>query len=143
MSSVLAACTQLINFVETGIDKKYIVGCVFIDISKAFDTVQHELLFKKLERIGITNNALKLLKSYHSNRQQFTCINEAHSSSSILSAGVAQGSILSATEFSIFINDIFELNLKEKYNCMLMMLLLCTTAYQLPILSMTSTVTLS
>lgn len=114
MSSVLAACTQLINFVETGIDKKFIVGCVFIDISKAFDTVQHELLFKKFERIGITNKTLQLLKSYHSNRQQFTCINEVNSSKSILSAGVAQGSILSATEFSIFINDIFELKLKGK-----------------------------
>lgn len=75
-SSTLAACTQLINYIETAIDQNQFISCVFLDLKKAFDTVQHEILYNKLKTIGHTNKELKLFMSYHSNRKQYVKIND-------------------------------------------------------------------
>lgn len=113
-SSTLAACTQLVTIIDTAIDKGLYTGCVFIDLRKAFDSIQHEILFKKLARIGITHNALKLFISYQSGRTQTVQLVGKSSQYMSTHTGVAQGSILSTTLFSIFINDIFQLQLKSK-----------------------------
>lgn len=69
---------------------------------------------KKFVNIGILNKELKLLDSYHRNRKQYVQIGELKSNIRNVTTGVAQGSILSAPEFSIFINEIFSLKLKGK-----------------------------
>lgn len=110
-SSTTSACMHLMNFIEKNIDKHKIVGCIFIDLSKAYDTVNINILVEKLQRIGITHKALDLFKSYHKNRFQFVEINKSQSEKKLITSGVAQGSMISAPEFSIYINEIFYLNL--------------------------------
>lgn len=113
-SNTLAAVTQLFNFIDTNVDRKRFVGAVFIDLRKAFDSVQHTDLFIKLNDIGIVGRQLKLFVSYHTQRKQFVQLGTTKSNLLITHTGVAQGSILSTTEFAIFINEIFSLKLHSK-----------------------------
>ena len=111
-SSTLSACSQLLNFVETNIDKKPFVICLFIDIKKAYDSVNHNILFNKLQAIGITHTTLRLFQSFQHNRKQYVSLNHNFSDMQHPKIGVAQGSMLSSAEFSLYMNDIFDLNFK-------------------------------
>jgi hypothetical protein len=113
-SNTLAAAINLMNFIFTKIDKKERVGCLFIDLQKAFDCVHHSVLIEKLKAAGFTGEALALFKSYLTNRGQFVQINGKSSSKRTILAGIAQGSILGATLFLVFINDIFNIPLLGK-----------------------------
>ena len=77
-----------------------------MDLSKAFDTVNHNILLAKLNHYGIQGTANKLFKSYLSNRKQFVQINEHKSSTQNILCGVPQGSVLSPLHFLLFINDL-------------------------------------
>ena len=85
----------------------YIVAVgVFLDLSKAFDTVDHSILFDKLEHYGIRGLSLKCEKSFFSNRLQFVEYNCHVSSRNNISCGVPQGSILGPLFVLLYINDI-------------------------------------
>ena len=84
---------------------KYTLG-VFIDLSKAFDTVDHNILIDKLNSCGIKNNSLKWFSSYLSNRKQFIQTGAIKTSSLDIICGVPQGSILGSLLFIIYVNDL-------------------------------------
>ena len=84
---------------------KIMVG-VTLDFSKAFDTIQHPILLKKLFAYGIRGNILKLIESYLANRQQFVTINNSNSTQKAITCGVPQGSILGPLFFLLCISDL-------------------------------------
>ena len=78
-----------------------------IDLSKAFDALNHKLLISKLEAYGFDTKALYYIKSYLDNRKQRARVNSNFSSWQEIIAGVSQGSILVLILFNIFVNDFF------------------------------------
>ena len=79
---------------------------IFLDLSKAFDTVDHNILLYKLYNYGIRGTAYDLFKSYLSKRQQYTIIGDSSSKIRSLPVGVPQGSILGPLLFLVYVNDI-------------------------------------
>ena len=104
--STESAVLSLVEYLYEVINNKEIAVNVFIDFRKAFDTVNHSILFKKLELYGIRGLPLKLIKSYFSNRSQRVRIGESISSVRNPTIGLPQGSVLSSIFFLLFINDL-------------------------------------
>ena len=112
-SSTLCTTTDLINYVTTNLDHKLRVGAVFVDLSKAFDIVNHQTLLSKLYKMGIRGNAYRLISSFLNNRKQYVFANNTKSNPIINKHGVPQGTVLGPLLYSIYV-----LNLKvAQLNC--------------------------
>ena len=86
-------------------DGKYSAG-VFVDLKKAFDTVDHNILLKKLHCYGVRGIANEWLASYLKNRKQFVSIGGHISSTQVIQTGVPQGSVLGPLLFLLYVNDL-------------------------------------
>lgn len=105
----------LLEFQEgilTALDEKKITAACFIDVTKAFDSVDREILLEKLDRYGIRGKANDLMKSYFENRYQRVKIGKTISSNEITKKGLPQGSSLAPLLYIIYTNDL-ESDLKE------------------------------
>lgn len=103
------------EYIITQLESKLIVVGLFVDFSKAFDLVDHNILLSKLQYYGFRGKALSLLNSYLSFRQQVVLINGIQSEAKRLLCGVPQGSILGSLLFNIYVNDIVNINSNAKF----------------------------
>ena len=102
------AALELIDRVILDMDKSEIPFSIFIDPSRAFDTLDHNILINKLQYYGIKCTALDLFQSYLSNRRQYFQFGNNKSDTTEITTGVPQGSILGPQLFIIYINDIIK-----------------------------------
>ena len=113
-SSTQHAVTLLSDAIKQAMDTGMLTGTVFVDLSKAFDTVDHARLLSKLPIYGILNRELKWFESYLFNRNHFVSFHGAPSEVCSISCGVPQGSILGPVLFVLLINDLeFQLKYRQ------------------------------
>ena len=104
--STSLAIFDLVEELTTALDDNKITIGVFIDLRKAFDTIDHDLLLKKMEHFGIRGIVNSWLSSYLTNRKQYVSLPEASSDLLDIVCGVPQGSVLGPILFIMYINDI-------------------------------------
>ena len=115
-STDMAIHTLVDKFYESIENDKYMLA-VFIDFSRAFDTISHDILLKKLHFYGFRGKAHEWIKNYLTNRKQFVAYKNSYSHIGEINVGVPQGSILGPLLFLLYVNDIH--NISSKISCVL------------------------
>ena len=98
--------TSLYDTLLKNLDTKDITCAIFLDLAKAFDSVNHNILLQKLEKYGIRGIPLKFMESYLSNRYQYVKMNDKSSKLELIDIGIPQGSIMGPLLFLLYINDL-------------------------------------
>ena len=109
------AAVKFVDHISKEMESGNTPAALYIDLSKAFDTLSFDILLYKLSHYGIKGNAFNLLKSYLTDRKQFVVFNNQNSETTDITTGVPQGSILGPLFFSICINDLITVSDKLKF----------------------------
>jgi hypothetical protein len=103
--------TQLVEFdrdVVNALNDRNVIDCIFLDFSKAFDRVPHDILVEKMVSLGIDLNIVHWIQNFLSQRKQFVTVDDAYSSMCEVKSGVPQGSVVSPVLFLLFVDDLVE-----------------------------------
>ena len=106
------AALEITDKISTQLDQGKLPLAIYLDLSKAFDTIDHSILLNKLSYYGIKGHSLNWFQSYLSNRKQYVEYNNTLSSFADVTTGVPQGSILGPLLFIIYMNDIAHITQK-------------------------------
>jgi len=109
------AIVEFLDSIYQTLDSRYVSVAVFLDFSKAFDTVRHDVLLSKLDHMGVRGHALDWFRSFVSGRRQYVTVNNVNSSSSPINIGVPQGSVLGPLLFLLYINDMHNSSNRLKF----------------------------
>ena len=104
--STVTCLFELIETIKSYIDQNYMVAMAAMDLSKAFDSLAHNLILEKLDKVGMNATATNWIESYLTNRKQSVRLNKTLSNQQPVESGVPQGSILGPLLFIITTNDI-------------------------------------
>ena len=97
---------DIYNNLIKNIENEVITCSIFLDLAKAYDTIDHRILIAKLEKYGIRGVPLQLIESFLTNRQQYTTMKSTKSATNKVLCGIPQGSTLDSLLFTIYINDL-------------------------------------
>ena len=106
MHSTETAVTYFADEIHMNMNKGLVTGSVFIDLAKAFDTVDHDILLRKLEYYGICDESLPWFKNYFTGRKKFVLIDSQSPEELAITSELPQGSILGPLLLIVYINDL-------------------------------------
>lgn len=113
--NALGAVSDLLEYVSGEIDQQKYVVAVFVDLKKAFDTVNIEVLLEKTTKMGFRGPCESLLRTYSVGRRHYTTVNGQVSDTETLDVGVAQGSVLGPLLYLLYVHNLQYVGLRAKY----------------------------